>query len=157
MQKNTTIRKGRSSTALRRSQSETGFDYYYCPLYESAFSELRFSPTSSSNRISAIADRRSLHRIVATFTKRLTAKYTLDAHPCSPRRAVFIHGLPRVLRTGRLKATGGRQKRRDDRLINAQQIEDHVLHRYHHSATQEVSETPRRPADSPLGHVQRSV
>ena len=67
---------------------------------------------------------------------------------------MFLDRLPGILRASRFETTRGGQKRRDDRLVNSQQIEHQKFHRLKHSATRKSepgAESSRGPAAEVAG------
>jgi len=71
---------------------------------------------------------KSLHRIVTTRAKRLTAQQSPNRHARSFDCAMSLNRFARVLRTGRNKSTGRWQPRRDYRFVKLQKRNQNKPH-----------------------------
>src|SRR6266446_3717272 len=71
----------------------------------------------------------SLHRIVTTRTKRLTAQEPPNSHAAPAQRAMALNCFTRIVRTSRNKATRRRQPWRDYCLVELQERNKNDAHR----------------------------
>src|SRR5258708_4466379 len=64
--------------------------------------------------------RRSNHGIVAATAERMAAENARESHPSATQSPIPFYSLHRILRTGRHKAAGRRQQRRNRPFISKQ-------------------------------------